>query len=153
VGVLSGKTYCAGKFFKVGSVDRDCIAAYDTDGKLDLTFNSANGANDAINDAILTPNGIFIAGNFTSYGGVSRGRFAKIGLNGALDIKCDPGAGANGEIMSMKILEDGRIVLTGKFTQFSGVKCRGTVRISADGTVDATLKESDLNVSTINSTN
>ncbi len=154
VSVTSAGMYFAGLFNKVGGVPRGCIARLTAEGALDSNFNSSSGANEIINAGEVQPDGkIIIVGNFTSYGGSSRGRVARLNSDGSLDSNFNVGSGANGEIFAIKLLEDGRMVLTGSFTEFSGKKCTGAIRLLADGSCDPTISPSALTVDSIQSTN
>ncbi len=151
VGTAGSQIYVAGKFFKINGTDRDCIARISSDGSLDSSFNASNGANDAINDAAILPDGSVIAvGRFTSYGGVARAGVVKINADGTLNTAFDIGSGANNEVHSVKALTDGRLIVSGSFTQFNGVLARGSMRLEPTGAVDATLQMHDLSVNSIN---
>ncbi len=146
--------YVAGAFTKLGGVPAQGIARLTATGQLDGSFNTGNGANAAVHCGVVQPDGgAYIGGSFTSYAGVNRNRIAKLLPDGKLDPSFSPGQGANGEILSLKQLADGRLVLTGKFNEFNGTKCRNAVRIYPDGRIDPTMTESDLSINSINSTN
>ncbi len=148
------QVYFAGKFFKVNNQDYDCVARMSTNGTLDTTFNTANGANDAINDGAVLPDGsIILGGKFTTWGGQARAGVVKINSNGALATNFNIGSGANNEVRSVKVLTDGRIVLSGRFTTFNNVQCRGTIRLEPSGAVDGSMQMNDLDVQSINSIN
>jgi len=70
----------------------------------------------------------------------------EVKATGAVDTTFDPGAGANGEVFSVKLTEDGRLVITGSFTEYDGVKGNGSMRLPADGKPDTGVSPSTLAV-------
>ena len=143
-----------GSFNNIGGAPCRNLAKYKLDGTVDGSFKIAQGADGNVNSGAVQADGkIVIAGNFTSYAGVARNRVARINADGSLDTTFDPGAGASGEIFSVKMIEDGRIILTGSFNNFGGQKCNGTMRLLTNGQPDPTLSPSALTVDSIQTTN
>ncbi len=152
VGVANEGMYIGGAFNSVGGNPRRNLARLTTAGTLDTGFDSSNGANGIINTGAVQADGkIIIAGNFTSYNGSSCPRIARINTNGSIDSSFNPSSGANGEVFSLKMLEDGRIILTGSFTAFNNQPCNGTMRLMPDGSQDPTIAPSALTVDSIQS--
>ena len=150
----SNGLYIGGFFNNVGGVPRRNLARYKMDGKLDMAFNASTGANGIVNGGGLQSDGsAIIVGNFTSYNGVTRNRVARIRPNGQLDTTFDPLGGANKEVFALKMIEDGRMVITGSFDSFAGQASNGTMRLLPSGKCDPTIKPSGLTVDTIQTTN
>src|SRR5256886_1114876 len=111
-----------------------------TPGRLDTTFVSAPGTNDAVNVVIPQPDGkVIAAGRFTFANNVARNRIARFNFNGSLDTTFDPGTGADGEITAAVLQPDGRIVVAGLFTSFNGFTHNRVCRLNANGSVDQTF--------------
>ncbi len=88
---------------------------------------------------------ILVAGNFTTLqpnGGavVSRNNIARLNPDGSVDAAFNPNA--NGQISTMKLQADGRIVLGGAFTTIGGTPRNRLARINSDGTLDSTFDPS-----------
>jgi uncharacterized delta-60 repeat protein len=111
------------------------------DGNIDLSFNSAIGANGNINDVVLQPDGkMLIGGNFTTYNGISRNRIARLNADGSLDLTFDPGTGLlGGQIYAMVLQPDGKIIIAGSFSSYNGIICRSIGRLNTDGSLDTTF--------------
>jgi uncharacterized delta-60 repeat protein len=153
VQVHGGKIYVAGKFFKIGGKDMDCLARLTSNGAVDMTFLNANGANDAVNDAAIQSDGsLYVAGNFTQWAGQNRNRIAKLTKDGVLDIWGNA-LSFDGEIKSVKVCGDKKVLVTGDFRYVNGMRCRGAARLKTDGSIDPDFKESDLDVQGINTSN
>jgi uncharacterized delta-60 repeat protein len=91
-----GKILIGGAFTSVDGVARNRIARLNADGSLDTGFNVGSGANNAVFDLALQPDGkIVVAGSFTSVNGQSRDRIARLNPDGSLDSGFDPKRGAN----------------------------------------------------------
>ncbi len=154
VGLRGTTMFVAGAFGKIGGQPCGNIAALQADGTVDTSFAILPGANAGIhNGAILADGSLILVGAFTSYGSESRKRVVKVKPNGQVDPGFNPGAGANGPIFSVKLIDDGRFVVTGAFTSFDGVACNGTMRLMANGRPDPTLGPSTLVVKSINASN
>ena len=154
VAVDSKSLYIGGFFNNVGGVPCRNVARYKMDGKLDTNFNTSTGANGIVNCGGVQPDGsVIIVGNFTTYNGVARNRVARILPTGQLDATFDPLGGANKEVFALKMVEDGRVVITGSFDSFAGKTTNGTMRLLPDGKTDPTINPSGLTVDSIQTTN
>ncbi len=58
---------------------------------------------------------------------------------GSLDATFNPGTGANGNVIASKILPNGKILITGNFTNYQGVSRNGIARLNADGSIDTSF--------------
>ena len=154
VGVRGATMFAAGTFNKFGGQPCGNIAALKSDGTPEPGFATFPGANAGINGgAVLSDGGLILVGTFTSYNGFVRNRVVKLKADGTVDPAFDPCGGANGEVFSVKLIEDGRLVLTGAFTNFAGTPCNGTIRLLPTGKCDPTLSPSTLAVKSINTSN
>ncbi len=59
------------------------------------------------------------------------------GQPGSLDTSFDPGTGANNWVWSNAIKSDGKIIIGGDFTSYSGTASNRLARLNADGSLDA----------------
>jgi uncharacterized delta-60 repeat protein len=62
-----------------------------------------------------------------------------LAVPGVLDVTFNPGVGANGTIYAIALLDNGKILIGGDFTQVSGVAVPYLARLNADGSVDTTF--------------
>jgi len=146
--------YIGGFFNNVGGVPCGNVARYKLDGKLDRQFDTTTGANGILHGGGIQPDGsVIIVGNFTAYKGVTRNRVARIRPDGRLDTSFDPLQGANKEVFAVKLIEDGRVVITGSFDSFAGKASNGTMRLLPNGKCDPTINPSGLTVDSIQTTN
>jgi uncharacterized delta-60 repeat protein len=130
------------------------VARLNSDGSVDTSFNRGRGADGAVYDgAVLPDGGLVLAGAFSRFNDVASKNVVRLKADGSVDTGFNPGAGANGDVFSIKTIEDGRVILTGSFTSFNGTPCNGAVRLTATGEVDATMKPSSLDVSAISTSN
>lgn len=110
------------------------------DGTLDSTFILGNQTNiNTINKIALHPDGkIVIGGSFTSIQGITRNGIARLNSNGNIDSSFNPGTGGSpsGNISSLAIQADGKIVAAGSFSSFNGQPKSRLVRLNYNGSVD-----------------
>lgn len=151
VGTYGNIMYLAGAFGKVGGVPCGNVARLNPDGTVDTSFNHGAGANGTVyGGAVLNDGSVILVGAFSSFNGTPRKRVVKLKPDGTVDGSFDPKTSASGEIYSIKMIEDGRMTLTGNFRSFAGTPCTGAIRLDKTGKVDTTMQPSALNVDSIN---
>jgi len=144
-----GKIVVAGFFSFMNGVKRNLIARLNPDGTLDTTFDPGLGfevdlAEDIYHNAQpdvmwleLQPDGkILAAGDFRQYNGQSNNGFARINPDGSRDNTFQLGSGLDSWGRSIRVLADGKILLTGWFTTYNGQPFNRIVRLFPDGTPD-----------------
>ena len=138
-----GKTVIGGFFTSVNGTSRFGIARLNSDGTNDASFLSAAGAgvNNSVFAVALQPDGrIVIGGLFTNVNGMERNGAARLNSDGNLDTSFMAGAsGANSALYALALQADGKIVIGGAFTSFSGTARNGIARLSASGAVDTSF--------------
>jgi uncharacterized delta-60 repeat protein len=158
----NGKMLILGNFGGYNGVPRSSIAVLNQDGTLDTTFNpgsgfiyESNGNANNLNLLAIQPDGkFFLGGQFSIYNGTTVNRLIRINPDGTLDNTFLTGAGfrypytaptngslqyAEGDIYSMVIQPDGKLVIGGNFESYNGVYQRNIMRLNADGTIDASF--------------
>ena len=89
--------------------------------------------------AVQADGKIVIGGYFTLIDGVARNRIARLNADGTLDTSFNVGAGANGNIEDVKLQSDGKILISGSFTQVQGTDILGVARLNTDGSLDSSF--------------
>lgn len=111
------------------------------DGSLDPNFNIADSDNGIINDVAIQPDGKILAvGTFIHYDRILSRRIVRLNPDGSRDEDFDIGAGANNTINVVRLLQDGKILIGGTFTQFDGVSINRLARLNQDGSLDETFQ-------------
>jgi uncharacterized delta-60 repeat protein len=135
-----GKIYAGGSFTTVRGAVRNHVARLNADGTVDGTFDPGTGANSSVHTIALQADGkVVIGGSFTSYNGTSRNRIARLHSDGSLDTSIDPGVGTNDTVNSIAIQPDGKVMIGGEFTTYSGMGRNRIARLNNDGTLDTTF--------------
>ena len=95
-----------------------------------------NGA--GINVLLLQPDQkILVGGPFTTYNSVSRPRLVRLLNNGDLDPAFQTSSGfSSGEVQSLAVQNDGKIIVGGTFPSFNGQPRSGIVRLDSTGALD-----------------
>ena len=90
-------------------------------------------------------------GFFNNVESASRNLIARLNSDGSLDYSFDPGNGATGSlgtaitgnpspfIFYTALQPDGKILITGNFTNYNGVSRNGIARLNTNGTLDVTF--------------
>jgi uncharacterized delta-60 repeat protein len=135
-----GKIIVGGNFTSYNGTARNYIARLNSDGTLDASFNTGTGANNIVHSSAIQSDGkIIICGNFTSYNGTPRNRIARLNNDGTLDASFNIGTGANSYVKTASIQSDGKIIISGDFTNYNGVSRSRIARLNTDGTLDVTF--------------
>ncbi len=140
-----GKVIIGGDFTSVDdNTNYPYLARLNADGSLDTTFSTANKLDAPVRTIVLQSDSkILIGGNFLNVGNTSRPYIARL-LNdslsdGVLDPSFDPGLGGNLPVLALALQPDGKILVGGDFSQFSGVTRSRITRLNDDGTPDSMI--------------
>ncbi len=134
-----GKIVISGAFTSFNGVGRNSIARLNDDGSLDLSFSTGmgTGAKNSITTSCLQSDGkIIIGGNFGWYNGVVRKKLARLNPDGSVDLGFSSGVGADYSVLAVAVQSDGKILVGGSFSSYSGVSRNGLVRLNPDGSTD-----------------
>jgi uncharacterized delta-60 repeat protein len=82
-----------------------------------------------------------LVGNFTGYSGATINGIMKLNLDGTLDSTFDHSVGFSGLTANLSPIDvveqpNGKIIVGGSFSSYSGVTCNGIIRLNANGTID-----------------
>jgi uncharacterized delta-60 repeat protein len=135
-----GRVAVGGSFTTVNGVARNRIAVLGPDGSLDRSFDPGTGASSTVYALATQPDGkLLVGGGFSTFNGSTAGRIARLNINGSLDTSFTSGSGANSTVYAMAVLPDGKILIGGAFTSFSGTTRSGVARLNSNGSLDTTF--------------
>lgn len=131
-----GKILVVGEFTSYNGTSRSGIVRINTNGSIDTSFNPGTGASGVSSTgvydlAIQSDGKIIIVGSFFSYNGTNISKVARINSNGTLDTSFDPGTGPNNTVHSISVQPDGKIIIAGDFTSYSGTSRVRVARLNA----------------------
>lgn len=130
-----GKVLVGGGFTMVNGVARSYIARLNSDGSVDSSFAPTSGANGAVHDIAVQPDGkVLIGGDFTAVNGTARFRLARLNSDGSLDTDFTAGAGAS--VYAITLQADGKILLGGSFTAVNSIARDYVARLDTNGALD-----------------
>ena len=115
------------------------LARANTDGSLDQSFNTGDGADRFVSALAIDASGkVVVGGAFTSINGVSRNRIARVNPDGSLDTTfAFQSQGADGTVWSVGIDPNtGAILMAGEFTNVNTFARHFIARLLPDGSVD-----------------
>jgi len=105
-------------------------------GSMDASFNPPHPQG-WVYSSVVQPDGrILIAGDFTQVDGTNRVGVARLLPNGHVDPTFNPGTGPNAKVSSVALQADGKVLLTGSFTQIAGTARNLYARLNSDGSLD-----------------
>ncbi len=141
--LIDGTYLLAGDFTTYDTTNRSRIARILSNGRLDLEFLAGTqskpgvGPNGLVASIARQSDGqVLISGGFSSVGGLLKNRMARLGNTGLLDSGFNLPLGFNGEVSTIGIQEDRKILIGGKFSYASAAGFNHIARLNTDGTVD-----------------
>lgn len=133
-----GKIVVGGQISQYSGSTANGIVRINSNGTRDTTFNPGTvGIVRAIN--LLSDGKFIIGGDFTSYSGSSINRLVRANSNGTRDTSFNVGTGANGNVNDSVVQSDGKIIIVGEFTTYSGSTLNRLARLNDNGTIDTTF--------------
>ncbi|MDD5648888.1 MAG: hypothetical protein PHF86_00480 [Candidatus Nanoarchaeia archaeon] len=134
------KILVGGGFYTYDGSNNNYIIRLNSDGTVDSSFNVGAGFdNEVYSITLQSDNKILVGGNFTSYDTSSFNRIIRLNSDGTIDSSFNIGSGFNGQIYSITVQSDNKILVGGNFTLYDGSTANYIVRLNSDGTVDSSF--------------
>jgi uncharacterized delta-60 repeat protein len=145
-----GKIIAVGAFTAYSGSTRNRIVRLNTNGTYDTTFNIGTGLNGTANCVAIQSDGkILVVGTtITQYSGSLIGTGSlRINTDGTRDTTFNTGVGflTTSTVNSIDIQSDGKIVVGGAFTSYSGSTVTRLTRLNDNGSVDTTFNPGTIN--------
>lgn len=141
-----GKLLVGGEFSTIAGGARGRVARLTAAGALDASFNPGAGFPASVGVmrafAVQADGKILVGGGFTSFNGTTRNRLVRLNPDGSFDTGFNLGTGFNGEVYTVGVQADGKIMVGGSFGSYRGVRWINLIRLNADGTPDAAFHNS-----------
>lgn len=135
-----GKVIAVGDFVAYSGSTSNRIVRINTNGTRDTTFNVGTGLGNAAYNANIQSDGkIITAGAFITYSGSSNNYIVRINTDGTKDTTFTLGTGFNNPVYISNLRSDGKLLVAGAFTTYSGSSNNYIVRINSNGTKDTTF--------------
>ena len=145
-----GKIIIVGNFTSYNGILSNNIARLNTDGSLDISFNSGTGVGTSfppsINTLAIQDDGkILIGGSFTSFNGTPTNQIVRLNSDGSIDNSFNigsgfsAGTGFNNSVDLIRIQDDGKILVSGGFMSYNGTPLNDIVRLNSDGSIDTSF--------------
>lgn len=134
-----GKYVMTGQFTNYADVDRLAVVRINADGSLDESFDAGLNAPpiQCFSGAVQPDGKVLVGGNFADWAGSGRKGLVRLNTDGTVDESFNVGTGTSGnsQVLCIKVLDNGKILISGTFSDFNGSP-RRLARLNADGSVD-----------------
>jgi len=136
-----GKVLAGGRFDSFNGSTRNGLVRLNANGSLDPTFSASGFSGFTYVFAIaVQPDGkVLLAGEFSNYQGHACHNIIRVDQFGVYDPSFQPGTGTNDVIYTMRLQENGRILLGGAFTTYNDLPAGCAVRLLPDGALDVSF--------------
>ena len=110
-------------------------------GSRDTSFNPGGAGTSGLIDAIKrqADGRILLGGTFSTYNGQPANKIVRIHPNGSIDTSFQTGMGFAGNVRTIDVQADGKIVVGGTFVVYNGRTALRLIRLWPDGRVDSTF--------------
>ncbi|PYK97616.1 MAG: hypothetical protein DME19_15725, partial [Verrucomicrobia bacterium] len=134
-----GKLVIGGLFTKFNNTSRSYLARLNSNGSLDTSFDPGPDTNGHVNSVVIQSDGkVLVGGYYQTPSGSPRNCITRRNADGSLDASFIVGSGANGEVLSVLVEGDGKVVIAGSFSQVDNVPRNHIARLNEDGSLDPT---------------
>ncbi len=146
------KILVGGGFDSVNGIESETtVIRFNEDGSVDNTFNFDHqtindpfSSVELVTSIVIQPNGkILVGGNFNYVNGESRKGIVRLNNDGSIDNSFNSGTGLNNIPVTIKIQDDGKILVCGWFTDYNGASSDYIVRLNIDGSIDNSFETFD----------
>lgn len=134
-----GRILCVGQFTSFNGTPRSKAAILFPDGTLDFSFVPPVMDVNAFTAAVQGDGKLLIGGTISTVGGAPAGRLVRLNADGTLDASFPQGTGFNALVLALHIMDDGRIMVGGGFTDYDGDARQRITRLMPDGSLDPTF--------------
>ncbi|MCX6824098.1 MAG: delta-60 repeat domain-containing protein, partial [candidate division SR1 bacterium] len=134
------KIFIQGYFTAYNGTTANKVVRLHSDGTKDTSFIIGNGLDSYVNAIAIQNDGKVIAGGqFSVYSGITANKIVRLNTDGTKDSTLNIGDGFNQSVQAITIQNDGKILVGGWFTTYSGVSANYITRLNSDGTKDNTF--------------
>lgn len=135
-----GKILVAGSFYTLQGSAQNRIVRLNTDGSIDTTFNVGTGFDSTVYKIELQSDGKIVAvGVFNFFNGSPKSYIIRLNTDGSIDSTLDVGNGFDGLLFGLAIQNDGKILVSGFYTNFQNATQRYLIRLNSNGSKDASF--------------
>ncbi len=136
-----GKILVGGAFTGVNGVARNQLFRLNSDGSLDLSFNTPllfNSLVGNVTSLALQPDGKILVGGHLLIG-IDVKNVVRLNANGSHDSSFSPNELGGSSVNVIVLQPDGKIIIGGQIGNYGGVSGSGIVRLNQNGSLDASL--------------
>ncbi len=138
-----GKILVCGNFTTYNGVAQNRIIRLNPNGSKDTTFSgyTSGFVSEAYGMAVQPDGKILLCGNFSQYNGVSCEAVVRLNANGSRDLTFSgiSSAGFNSTVEKIFLQDDGKIFVSGFFSELNNEPVNYLVRLNSDGTRDTSF--------------
>jgi len=134
------KVLAGGWFTTYQDLTQNSLIRLNSDGTKDSTFDIGTGFDNYVNSIAIQSDGkILVGGDFTTFTGSSQNYLIRLNSDGSKDTSFNIGTGFDVGVYSIAVQSNGKILVGGSFTTFTGSSQNGLIRLNSDGSKDETF--------------
>ena len=144
-----GSLIAVGQFASSATLPAAGIVKLNANGSVDSSFAATGGGAGGFGVGAIAQQldgKLVVGGRFSTFHGVARNCIARLNADGSLDTTFVPTGGPNAvaqswgmSVNSIAVLPDGKLLVGGDFSSWSGSTRPGLVRLNTDGSLDTTF--------------
>ncbi|CAD0003788.1 T9SS type A sorting domain-containing protein [Flavobacterium salmonis] len=135
-----GKIIIGGAFTSYQGFECNRLARLNTDGSKDNSFDVGTGFDNIVRSVVIQTDGkILVGGNFNSYQDKSQRKIIRLNSDGTNDDTFNIETGFNGNVNSIILQNDSKIIVGGSFTQYKNLTSNSLIRLNDNGNYDTSF--------------
>ena len=136
---IDGKYLVSGDYTMYNNTSAGSIIRLNNNGSIDYSFTGGTGFTNSATFIIKDDDKYLVGGTFYTYSGVSVNRIIRLNNDGTIDNTFSSGSGFNDYVSIIVKDSNGKYLIGGNFTSYSGVTANRIIRLNPDGTIDNTF--------------
>lgn len=134
------KIIAGGLFTQYDGHNYNRLIRLKSDGSYDPGLNIGSGFDNEVLSVEVQPDGkIIVAGKYTSFNGSLHRKILRLNSDGSLDESFISPSQINGDINTVALQPDGKILIGGNFTSFNNENMHKIARLNSNGTLDSSF--------------
>lgn len=133
--------YLGGYFTYFNGFSQNYFLKVNNLGQKDNSFNIGSGFDTYVTTIAVNADGkVYVGGFFNIYNGTNAKRIVRLNTDGSIDNSFVIGTGFNNRVDKIIILNNGKVLVAGNFTNYNGTNVNRIVLLNTDGSIDNTFE-------------
>lgn len=118
----------------------ELLTRFQSNGSVDTQFGTQSQVDGPLNVVVVQADGrLLLGGSFSRYGSLTNANLVRVGNTGAVDATFHPALSSYGDVRSVLLQPDGKLLVGGSFSEVNGQPAANLLRLQPNGLPDPTF--------------